>query len=390
MQYARAFAALLVLVSSLSSVSEARTETSKRIRRGDDAGLRTATITAPGDIGISSTVKVDGKELRAPSALLDSSSSPRSAQGNRLTIFGAPGAPAKAVGDVAFVGVFGFGVDPQDDSNTYHHDDPEKIESWRSSCERMKMKCKVLSDIYSDKFAQKYGSEHVSFTQMRPVVNGTFLNNDLANLTTSDYRFMELLRYLKSEEGSGVEYVLLTDASDVWFHKDPMKLMRAMDGAMGTHYVFGQDEYRPRLPMSKNEPEFTAMHRTQKYWKQCFGEPMPEAFTADKFYNCAIFGGHRSVVVPFLERMYYWYTQVPVDKRFLMCDMFVFGRVAMEEYQDHIITGYPFHGKFKVADKDGISAIYHKAPLPNENAKGSKPVLSQSSEGDSLIQHGAA
>merc|ERR1719191_2670699 len=99
---------------------------------------------------------------------------------------------------------------------------------------------------------------------MTPFENGTYLDSNLANLTTSDYRFMELLRYLKSEEGSGVEYVLLTDASDVWFHKDPMKLMRAMDGAMDTHYVYGQDEYRPRLPMSKNEPEFTAMKRTMR------------------------------------------------------------------------------------------------------------------------------
>jgi len=268
--------------------------------------------------------------------------------------------------DVAFTGVFGFGIDPQR-GDKYAKDDPERIKSWTESCDRLKLNCLVLSDIYSDDFANEYDSNHhVSFMRMTPVLeNGTYADEDLTGLTTSDMRFIQLLEYLQSPEGSKVEYALLTDASDVSFYKDPLNLMRTMDTAMDTHYLFGQDEWRPRVSMSGNPGgNDTAVNRGEGYWHTCFGTEMPKDYQADKFYNCGIVGGHRTVLVPFLQRMRYWYTKVPVDVRFQMCDMFVFARTVIEDYDDHIITGYPFHSKFKNTDKGSVAAIYHKSEMP--------------------------
>eukprot|EP00929_Paragymnodinium_shiwhaense_P085161 TRINITY_DN45605_c0_g1_i1.p1 TRINITY_DN45605_c0_g1~~TRINITY_DN45605_c0_g1_i1.p1 ORF type:complete len:399 (-),score=95.33 TRINITY_DN45605_c0_g1_i1:546-1670(-) len=265
--------------------------------------------------------------------------------------------------DVSFVGIFGFGVDPQR-GNKYQKDDGSKIAPWRESCERLKLKCTVLNDIYTEGYAAKNTGPHLSFHSMQPVkADGTYVEPELNKLTTSDMRFMELLRYLKSPEGSSVEYALLTDAHDVQFLRDPLKLMRAMDNAMGTHYLFGQDEWRPRVAMN-NDKEFTAMNRGKSYWRDCFGTAMPEVFTTDKFYNCALLGGHRAVLIPFLERMKYWYKKVPVNQRFRMCDMFVFARTILEDFNEHIITGYPFHAKFKDSDTGAIAAIWHKSKMP--------------------------
>merc|ERR1712192_19540 len=173
-------------------------------------------------------------------------------------------------------------------------------------------------------------------------------------------RFMELLRYLKTD-GANVEYALLTDGHDVTFRKDPLKLMRSIDETMESHSLFGQDDWRPRVPLDEEDTSFTALNRGISYWKDCFNTTMPEAYQADKFYNCGLLGGHRSVLVPFLERMKYWYQQVPVESRYLMCDMFIFSRTVMEDFNDHMITGYPFHAHFNIPDKDSIAAIYHKS-----------------------------
>jgi len=80
-------------------------------------------------------------------------------------------------------------------------------------------------------------------------------------------------------------------------------------------------------------------------------------------------GGHRSIVIPFLERMRFWYKKVPVRQRFMMCDMFVYARVIMEEFNSQIITGYPWHSKFKqITDAGSEAVIYHKS-IPWPQAK---------------------
>eukprot|EP00929_Paragymnodinium_shiwhaense_P083221 TRINITY_DN44264_c0_g1_i1.p1 TRINITY_DN44264_c0_g1~~TRINITY_DN44264_c0_g1_i1.p1 ORF type:complete len:299 (-),score=59.88 TRINITY_DN44264_c0_g1_i1:213-1109(-) len=257
----------------------------------------------------------------------------------------------------------------------YKQDEEWRIEPWRESCERLSMNCLVLSDIYTSGFGAKHATAHVSFHRMQPVSDDhKYAEPDLRGLTTADMRFIELLNYLKSEEGQDVGYALLTDASDVQFRKDPVKLMRGMDSAMNTHYLYGSDEWRPRVSMSgKPHGTDTAVLRGVDYWKACFGTEQPEGYSADKFFNCGIVGGHRSILIPFLERMRYWYTKVKEENRFLMCDMFVFSRTIIEDFDEHIVTGYPFHSKFKQVDAGSKAAIYHKSPL-SAAAADDKPV----------------
>jgi hypothetical protein len=264
--------------------------------------------------------------------------------------------------DVAFAAVFNFAKDPQR-GDTYTKDDPSHIESWKNSCDRLAMNCRVLHDgAYSAEFAKLQSTAHTSFVSLPPVKeDGSYADPELKQLTTSDMRFMQLLKFLKTPDASNIEYVLLTDAHDVSFRKDPMTLMRAMDGAMDTNYIFGQEEWRPRIPLFGNTSNETAFSRMVSYWQSCFDEPMPKEFLAGRMLNCAILGGHKRVVMPFLERMRSVYLQVPVDRRWLMCDMLVYMRTAYEHYGDRLVTGYPFHAKFKNEDLQEEAAIYHKS-----------------------------
>mmetsp|Transcript_75149 Transcript_75149/g.209019 ORF Transcript_75149/g.209019 Transcript_75149/m.209019 type:complete len:316 (+) Transcript_75149:90-1037(+) len=264
--------------------------------------------------------------------------------------------------DVAFTGIFSFGVDPQR-GKPYQIDDINHILPWYDSCKKLGMTCMVLHDhVFSPSFVSNFSTEGVSFHEMLPVLeNGSYTDPTLEGLTPADMRFIELLGYLKSPEGSDIEYVVLTDGHDVTFRKDPLKLMRGTDAVMDAHYIFGQEEWRPRAPGGGGGKE-TALGRLVPYWKDCFGTDMPEEFTYGRMPNCGFIGGHRTVLIPFLERMQHWYVQVPVQRRFIMCDMLVFMRTVMEDYGDRIVTGYPFHSKFKNSDGEELAAIYHKSP----------------------------
>ena len=65
------------------------------------------------------------------------------------------------------------------------------------------------------------------------------------------------------------------------------------------------------------------------------------------------------------------YAKVPEANRFLMCDMLVYMRVVLEDFDDVMISGYPFHARFKSqsAMVKEHAFIYHKANiLPDPEA----------------------
>ena len=83
--------------------------------------------------------------------------------------------------------------------------------------------------------------------------------------------------------------------------------------------------------------------------------------------NCGILGGHVSVVQPFLDKMLQHYATVPIEKRYIMCDMLVYLKTVTENYNDRFISGYPFHSKFKHTDPFENAIIYHKSQIPERN-----------------------
>lgn len=267
--------------------------------------------------------------------------------------------------DMAFVSVFSFDKDPQR-GKVLARDKEEYVQSWKQSVERLGMPGTILHDkVYSPEFVAKENGT-VRYVHMNPAHQGLYSDPDLVELTPSDWRFIALHDYLRTHEGE-FEYVILTDGSDVEFRSDPMMYMRKVDEALGHKYVYGQEEWRPWVDMKnahKGKEPLTAFSRLVPYWKSCFQTTMPELYDAGRMPNCGILGGHVSVVMPFLERMRHWYAKVPQQRRFLMCDMLVYMRTIMEDYQDRFVSGYPFHAKFKDRDPRDVAAIYHKHPLP--------------------------
>merc|ERR1719420_1353166 len=107
--------------------------------------------------------------------------------------------------------------------------------------------------------------------------------------------------------------------------------MRSMDGGMGFSYVYGQEEWRPRVPLFPGAADAelksqTAISRLVGYYHSCFKEDMPTEWTFGRMPNCGILGGHVTVVTTFLGRMRHWYATIPKEDRFLMCDMLVYMR----------------------------------------------------------------
>lgn len=270
---------------------------------------------------------------------------------------------ARARRDTAFVAVFSFGKDAQR-GKVWTPDDANHIWNWKQSVEDLGMKGTVLhDDVFSPTFVQQ---EHgaVQFVHMNAGDQGLYTNEDLMELTTSDWRFIALHDYLKKHKDES-DYVLLTDGADVAFRSDPFRYMRGVDDAMGHAYVYGGEEWRPWVSLNlTNDQQESAFSRLKPYWRNCFNTEMPELYASGRMPNCGILGGHVSVVMPFLERMRHWYAQVPPSQRFMMCDMLVYFRTIMEDYQDRFVSGYPFHAKFKDYDPRDVAAIYHKHPIP--------------------------
>jgi hypothetical protein len=285
--------------------------------------------------------------------------------------------------DVAFASIFSFAKDPQR-GTVYARDDVEHIKKWMDSIQNLDMNGVVLHDeVYSAEFAKQHSTAKLQFHYVNVTEKGLYTNPDLVKLTTSDYRFIALSDYL-TEHKDDLGYVLLTDAHDVEFRRNPFLLMRSLDGGMGFSYVYGQEEWRPRVPLfpgsaDANLKHETAISRLVGYYHSCFKEDMPADWTFGRMPNCGILGGHVTVVSTFLGRMRHWYAKIPQEDRFLMCDMLVYMRVVMEDYQDRFVSGYPLHAKFKNGDKHEFAAIYHKHDIPKEEPKEELPAASSMS-----------
>jgi hypothetical protein len=275
---------------------------------------------------------------------------------------------------VAFTAVFGFGKDPQrgrsytDRANTDIH-----YKSWAESVENLGLQGVVLHDtsMFSTEYVAKSSTAHLHFHAVNLTAGGLYSDPARKNLTSADWRFVAMHDYLSEHPGRH-DYVLLTDASDVAFRRDPLAYMKAIDATSGYHFLFGQEEWRPWLPLDTSKPatgENSAFGRLTGYWKSCFKEDMPEDVHDGRMTNCGILGGHVSVVKPFLAKMLVHYASIPIGDRFLMCDMLVYLRTVTEDYNDRFISGYPFHSKFKHVDPNENAVIYHKSGIPSESIK---------------------
>merc|ERR1712048_1491199 len=175
----------------------------------------------------------------------------------------------------------------------------------------------VLHDpsVFSSSFIATASSPpYLTFHSVNLTAGGLYSDPARKSLTPADWRFVAMHDYL-AENPDAYDYVLLTDSHDVEFRHDPLEYMKSLDNSGSHHYVFGQEEWRPWLPIDVKKPavgENSAFGRLQPYWKDCFGKAMPDDVQYGRMTNCGILGGHVSVVLPFLSKMLEHYSQVPV------------------------------------------------------------------------------
>merc|ERR1719456_1089738 len=209
-----------------------------------------------------------------------------------------------------------------------------------------------VDDVYLDTEWEQVGDRGC-----KPKEDGGLRKNCLS---TNDWRYLLGGAYLEAHKDDGnLEYVLLSDSTDVDFGRDPFALMRGMDEIMGTKYLFLGDEWRPLNDMSpdpKKPFNRTGWDRILSNFKMCWKEfktnetLSKQLFEYDhgRLYNPTI-GGHVSVVLPFLQKLRKTFNEISGPGG-ANCNMVAVNRVAQEEYNDRIVSGYPFNGKFHHPD----------------------------------------
>ena len=169
-------------------------------------------------------------------------------------------------------------LDPQN-KITQKRDNYQYFECWYKSIVSQKLQGIIFYDELSDGFISKYNNRHICF-----------LKTKLGKYSLNDERFFIYYNFLKSVLGK-LDYVLLTDISDVQFLRDPFNLINK------NHKIYiGRDSYN-KLKHSK------WMMILMKRFEEYFGEQLPKDIYNKPLYNAGIIGGGLREVLYTIENM---------------------------------------------------------------------------------------
>ena len=203
----------------------------------------------------------------------------------------------------------------------------------------------------SDAFKNRNQSERISFEFMDPHSHVAFQN--ISDYKMNDQRFFVWHWWLQQHRHE-YDYAILTDVRDVWFHQDPFVFMNAFDKHIsGNATIYAGEEHPPTQ---------NAFRWLSRRYKACMGKELSKSSKRmkGKFFNAGILGGRADAVMLFLERMIeVWQQQVVCVS--CLCDMVVFNIALHEKYDDDVVSGWPFHTKFKGWEgKEKHAFIQHK------------------------------
>jgi len=180
------------------------------------------------------------------------------------------------------------------------------------------------------------------------------LNGFYSKFSSHHIRFIILLDYLRTHSNE-LDYVILTDVSDIKFNANPFPFMKEQSSK---YTIFVGSEI---LPDSKY-PGTWLQGRWQDCYIQGISYPFPQPWDMSlTFYNCGILGGQVEYVMAFLQLMKHEFlTRIRPDKTaYTYCDMPIFNYVLHFLWHNNsILTGPPFHTIFKTYSKNAI--IAHK------------------------------
>lgn len=246
---------------------------------------------------------------------------------------------------LAIICAFNYMKDPQrhiEVKGSYKY-----IKSWYESIQKYPaMDGLVFETMFNESFRETYETEQVQFYHIDPTTHPSFEGEGLRR-TPNDQRFIALDWYLRNGFADEYDYVLITDGSDVTFHRNPFVLMDSTDRAVDDSVVYVQSE----TYSSEN-----TLRWMTKRWKKCLNQDYP--LKASKFYNCGILGG----AVEEMKHLLSHITKLLLEKTPLneYCDMVVVQHAVQNLYDENVFTGFPLHSKFNSFEDNTKACIQHK------------------------------
>lgn len=211
------------------------------------------------------------------------------------------------------------------------------IDRWYASITSLKMDAIIFHDNLSDDFVRNYQNKYVKFLKVK-----------LGDLSIYIDRFIVYNNFLKKNK---YDNIFMTDVSDVWFKKNPFKLINNRQKM----YVGSE--------LIKN---------IQSRWMargfDVFYNGMPDCVKNKKILNAGIIGGKYAEVLKFLDLFIQNLKKLGEDEKEIIrngkdvtFDMVVLNKIIYSNYKmNDIYTGNKLHSPYKKYFKDGDYCIFHK------------------------------
>ncbi len=216
-------------------------------------------------------------------------------------------------------------------------DNYEYIVHWYTSIIRLKMNGIIFYDNLSDSFIKKYQNKYIKFIKIK-----------LGDLSLYVERFIIYYDYLKKNK---YDNIFMTDISDVWFKKDPFKLINdKYDLYVGSE-------------LCKNNMSKWMI----KGFNTIYGG-MSEEVKNKIILNAGIIGGRYIAVLKLLDLFIQELKKLEEDKREMIkkgiditFDMIALNKIIYSNYKiNRIYSSKKLHSPYKKYLKEGDYCIFHK------------------------------
>lgn len=206
----------------------------------------------------------------------------------------------------------------------------EYIANWYTSIMRLNLNAILFYDNLSDWFIKKFENQNIRFVKVNSLKYGI-----------CEGRFLIYLKYLNNKK---YDYVFLTDVQDLWFAKDPFKIITPEYKI----YVGVED--------SINKDNLWMIKRYLLTYKM-----IPNCVANKSVLNCGIFGGAHIEVQKILTKFKKEYLKNSNKRIKVPLDMVIFNKLIYEQYLDsEIYFGKKLQSPYKLYLKSGNFAIFHK------------------------------
>lgn len=208
------------------------------------------------------------------------------------------------------------------DPQRSHHwkiNDVKIYERWYNSLKSLKLKAIIFHDELSKEFVSANTDDFIKFVRC---------NKDY-QWSTNDFRFAVYLYYLKLHPE--IENVFMTDISDVIIKQNPFNYIESNTIYSGYDRIV-EPIYQCKWKVIQGQGGVT---KFQNFWN---------TLKTEKVINAGVCGGHRDIIVKFLEKMVEEFEKINTPGK--NNNMAVYNYVAYKYFKDYLKLGEPVCSKF--------------------------------------------